>query len=666
METMLKHTDAALKRSNAAPSTPRTSHSPMGARALCLPAGAACTLPLVVVGAICALLLLLGAAAAAAQVSVRPICAAPAPGHVSCLALRALGAPQNRSPERGALSPEALHKAYALPTNTGTVSEAQTIALVDAYNDPNAETDLGKYDSQYGLEACTEGNGCFREVNAYGEGRGSTRPPKNSGEWSVEIATDIEMAHAICQNCHIVLVEAMTDEYAGEGGLEEAEETAAAIIHAASSATLDGEISNSWGGEEPEPPAADSSAFNHPGIVVTASAGDDGYLNWDKYNERNNPTAGYFDGPDYPASSPHVVAVGGTSLTLSRSDEWLAESVWNDGEKGGGGGGGCSAAFTAPTWQQQLAEWSSVGCDSARAVADVSADADPETGVSVYDSTPEPEGTRGNPAPPEWLKIGGTSVASPIIAAAFALAGGAHGVNYPAATLYAHVGSTTALHDVTAGGNGQCDGAYGSCSGALSSPLDCGPLYTICHAGTGYDGPTGVGTPNGLSAFEPIAGEVGGPGSGSGGNGPGGATGGSSGGGSGGSGSGSGVATPGTQSKPSGTAGATSTQGPPRISRLALTLRAIAALNHSHPKASALAFTFKLSAVSKVQVTLQQWMRVHHHWRWVSLPGAATIAALAGSDHGRLTLGRRLDAGRYRLTLTPVHGIASSLAVVIG
>jgi hypothetical protein len=169
-------------------------------------------------------------------------------------------------------------------------------------------------------------------------------------------------------------------------------------------------------------------------------------------------------------------------------------------------------------------------------VADVAADADPYTGVKVYDSVPEALGTpeeATNKNVPYWTLIGGTSVASPIIASAFALAGGAHGVAYPAATLYGHAG-TNALHDVASGGNGECDSIYTSgCSGSLNSPVDCGALYTVCNAAPGYDGPTGIGTPDGLTVFQPPPTGSGNPGGGSGGTegGPSGSGGGGSGGG---------------------------------------------------------------------------------------------------------------------------------------
>src|SRR4029077_15672612 len=254
--------------------------------------------------------------------------------------------------------------------------------------------------------------------------------------WAQEIATDIEVAHGVCESCRILLVEAKSNS---NSDLYTAETTAANLGA--------NEISNSWGGEEP---FADSSAFNRPGVVITASSGDSGYLNW--LEEGGSSFA------EYPASSPHVVAVGGTRLALNASTKaWENETVWNDGGASGGflegagaGGGGCSVPFTAPSWQQAVADWAAVGCGSDRAVADVSADADPYTGVAVYDSTENPEGNKG------WGVIGGTSVASPIVASVFALAGGSQGVSYPARTLYESLTKAPgSLHDVTAGSNGE-------------------------------------------------------------------------------------------------------------------------------------------------------------------------------------------------------------------
>ena len=599
--------------------------------------------------------------ATAAGYTVKAACPAPLPGHAACLGLR-LVSPSGSSPGATGLSPAQLHKAYELPFES---AEAQTIAIVDAYDDPNAEADLGVFDQHYGLPACTHENGCFTKVNQ--QGLSAPLPPAN-GEWSIEISTDVQVAHSLCQNCHIVLVEATSDTFLN---LDAAENTAAALLQAASPpGAPTGEISNSWGG--PEPPQ-DSPAFNHPGIVITASSGDSGYLNWGEYNSRFEEGSGWFEGPSYPASSPRVVAVGGTSLSFSKpSGGWLGETVWNN--EHGAGGGGCSANFAAAPWQAHATGWPAVGCGAQRAVADVSADADPATGVHAYDSVPEGLGTKEeatNHTVLEWITIGGTSVASPIVASAFALAGGAHGVPYPAATLYANAGSA-GLHDVLSGGNGACAGVYNpSCPNAFTPALDCGEGHTICNAAAGYDGPTGVGAPIGLAAFQPVPGEIGGPGSSSGGGeggGTGGGSGGAGGGGSPGTGGQGGTASPG---------GGTGLQPPPsksqsgstsqlRILRLSLTTAAIVALNRSRPQLAKIAFSFVLGASATIRATLARRVRVHGHWRWVTLRGSNSFNAHAGTNSAHLRGRGALPAGRYRLTLTPAHGIASSIAIAIG
>ncbi len=507
----------------------------------------------------------------------RPACPAPAPDHASCLAVELvprtaearahthplgmirggpLAAP---SPENGAygLRPVDLRTAYF----PGEAAEApasapQTIALVDAYNDPEAEADLGVYDEEFGIEACTEADGCFEKVNQQGEPGHppfptseaereaelavceNSKTPKEKREaacavvqeaegWAVEISTDIETANAICQkHCHIVLVEATSDSYED---LEAAEATAVRIGHTAEQTPVcgteacDTEVSNSWGGSEPELPFGDSPAFDHPGTVIAASAGDDGYRNWTEAAEAEAAKETYYSGADYPASSPHVVAVGGTHLGLSTAGAWKEETVWNDDPRGGeenygAGGGGCSTQFSAPAWQLAVSDWAKVGCgtgsEAKRAVADISADADPDSGVAVYDSVPDyHEEVVGNKietvnTPLAWWPIGGTSVASPIIASMFALAGGSHGVEYPAQTLYEHLG-TGLLHPVTSGGNGECDDLYTSCVGSMKPrstrfAFDCGKGVLICNAGPGYNGPAGVGTPDGIGALEPL------------------------------------------------------------------------------------------------------------------------------------------------------------------
>jgi hypothetical protein len=414
------------------------------------------------------------------------------------------------SPSAGAfgLRPQDLHAAYVLPTSA---PGAQTIALVDAYNDPTAEADLKAYDAEFGLPECTSSDGCFRQVNQNGEA-GNPPFPKTTKEletarkgtrakreeaaeatgWALEISLDIEVAHATCQSCDILLVESNGPSYEA---LETAEKSAAALGA--------GEISNSWAGsEEGETPELESAGpFNHPGIVIAAAAGDDGYLSWDA---ESGAERGYVS---FPASSPHVVAVGGTRLSLGAGSAWAGETVWNGD---GASGGGCSVVFTAQPWQQSVSDWSGVGCASKRAVADVAADADPYTGVAVHDTSPECEyryEEAGVKHVAYWCTIGGTSVATPLIASVFALAGGASGVEYPAKTLYENaLKSPGSLHDVTVGSNGECaepflEDGLSACTPAKEA-ASCASK-AICLAGTGYDGPTGVGTPDGVNAFKP-------------------------------------------------------------------------------------------------------------------------------------------------------------------
>jgi hypothetical protein len=266
----------------------------------------------------------------------------------------------------------------------------------------------------------------------------------------------VQMAHAICQNCRVLLVEASSEEFPDLG----------ASVNAAVKAGAT-EVSNSYGG--PEEPALASlfselstSDYEHRGVVITASSGDCGYL--------NEGCPGRLASADFPADSPGVVAVGGTTLTM-RKEAW-SSTVWQEG------GGGCSKLFDAAPWQSAVADFAETGCESRRSVADVAAIGNPSTGVEIYNSTPESPG-----APTGWGVWGGTSVASPIIAAEFALAGGSHGVALPAATLYSHLCDSEDLYDVVAGSNGVCG------------------TRISCQAAVGYDGPSGVGSPIGLGAF---------------------------------------------------------------------------------------------------------------------------------------------------------------------
>ncbi len=411
-------------------------------------------------------LLLLILSSPASALPARHSCSTPVgPGHARCLAMRLLigtagtaqpfattraarPAQSNSKPWPGFQTPQRLREAYALPEETPAGS-AQTIALVDAYDDPTAEADLAVYSKQFGLTPCTSENGCFKKVNQ----KGTSSPlPKPEGEWASEISIDVQMAHAICQSCHILLVETNTEEFSDLAkGVDAAVELGA------------GEVSNSYGGtEESSDAELESTSYDHPGTVITASSGDCGYYN--KLCPELVP------GAEFPADSPHVLSVGGTSVHES-GGVWTS-TAWEEG------GSGCSAVFNAPFWQTSVANFAATGCGSGRAEADVSAVGDPNTGVDVYDSTPEFPG-----GPTGWGVWGGTSVASPIVAGEFALAGGSQGVSYPAATVYGNATEASAFYDVTAGSNGTCAGT------------------TICEATTGFDGPTGLGSPVGLGAF---------------------------------------------------------------------------------------------------------------------------------------------------------------------
>ena len=340
-------------------------------------------------------------------------------GYARCHAIRVDAGRIGGSPS--GYNPADLQSAYKLPSSTA--GSSQTVAIVDAYDDPNAESDLGVYRSQFGLSACTSANGCFRKVNQTG---GAKYPRGNKG-WAEEISLDLDMVSAICPNCHILLVEATTN---GLSNLATAVDEAATLGA--------NEISNSYGGSEYSNEVNDQSHYNHPGIAITVSSGDSGY------------------GVQFPASSQYVTAVGGTTLNKASNSRGWSETVWS------GAGSGCSAYILKPSWQTDS------GC-SRRTVADVAADADPNTGVSVYDTYRETG----------WLVFGGTSVASPIIASVYALAGNAGSVNYGSYS-YSHTGS---LFDVTSGSNGSCGGSY------------------LCTGVANYDGPTGNGTPDGTGGF---------------------------------------------------------------------------------------------------------------------------------------------------------------------
>jgi hypothetical protein len=320
-------------------------------------------------------------------------------------------------------NPADLRAAYGLPAAGSRV----TVAVVDAFDNPKAESDLAVYRSTFGLGACTTANGCFAKVNQ--DGAAAPLPRTDRG-WAGEISLDLDSVSAICPSCRLLLVEADSSSGRDFGA---AVNTAARL-----GASV---ISNSYGSPERGTEAGYDVYYDHPGVAVVASTGDNGY------------------GVAYPASSPYVLAVGGTTLTRSPGPRGWAESAWPQG------GAGCSRTEPRPYYQLNVA----TGCTT-RSVADVAAVADPQTGIAGYDSF----GENG------WQVFGGTSVAAPLVAGIYGLLGGIPpGAVAPTAP-YLHPGD---LYDISTGSDGPCQ------------------VPALCTAHPGYDQPTGLGTPHGTGAF---------------------------------------------------------------------------------------------------------------------------------------------------------------------
>lgn len=347
------------------------------------------------------------------------------------------------TPDRGGATPAVTPAGYGPPDlrsayGLGSADVGQTtttIAIVDAYGYTNALTDLNVYRKQFSIPAipaCTSSlkTGCFAKYNQNGQQSGY---PRNNTGWAQETALDLQMASAMCPACKIILVQANSNSYSD---LATAENTAAKL-----GARV---ISNSYGGSESSGTAVYDQAYNHSGVAITVSSGDSGY------------------GVQFPASSEFVTAVGGTSLHKDQFGAWY-ETVWS------GAGSGCSSVYAKPLWQTDR------GC-SKRTVADISAVADPATGVAVY----APSSSTSS----SWMVFGGTSVAAPLIAGIYGVHGGILLTGAKSLYDYVTLGTQPPLHDVTSGNNGSCGSSY------------------LCTGITGYDGPSGLGTPNGPAAFQ--------------------------------------------------------------------------------------------------------------------------------------------------------------------
>jgi subtilase family serine protease len=380
---------------------------------------------------------------------LRRVCPVPtSAGQMQCQSIGHTARPgviPANKPAAGALRPGQLTGAYGLTGAAKSGGKGARIAIVDAYNASHAASDLAVYRKWFGLPACKTSSGCLKIVNQNGK---SGPLPANASAWAEEASLDLDMVSAICPNCKILLVEANS---AGVGNMSKAEAIAAGWTRY---------VSNSWGsGSEFTGEKNYDHYFNHQGVVITAAAGDSGY------------------GTQWPAAFRYVTTVGGTTLqvggTSSSGFTRSSETAWSVNSGNGATASGCSRFESKPSWQHDT------GCPR-RTENDVAADASPTTGAAVYDSVPE----KGLGLPAGWQQLGGTSEAAPIIAAVYALANGKapKAGTYPAHYLYQHA---SGLFDVTSGSDGTCS---------------AGKAY-LCTAGTGYDGPTGLGAPSGVAAF---------------------------------------------------------------------------------------------------------------------------------------------------------------------
>ncbi len=350
--------------------------------------------------------------------------------------------PQSSTPT--GLSPIQLRHAYGFDKltcfltgtfgSTSLCGSGQTIGIVDAFDDPNIESDLGVFDSQFGLPSCTTANGCFTKATPQGT-------PRTNQGWILEESLDVEWAHAIAPGAKILVVEAKTNSFTNLFG---------AVDFAAKQSGVH-QVSMSWGGSEFSSETSDDSHFQVSGVSFFASSGDSG------------------NGIIYPSASPFVVSVGGTTLSVDGQGNVISEAAWS------GSGGGISAFEPEPSYQSNFPIPSTGG---KRGNPDVSYDADPNTGFSVFDSF-------GIMGLKNWITVGGTSAGAPQWAASAAIANSGRtaplsstSTTTPLNTAVYHIASTayaTNFRDITSGSNGGCG--------------------SVCTAGTGYDFVTGLGSP---------------------------------------------------------------------------------------------------------------------------------------------------------------------------
>ena len=365
--------------------------------------------------------------------TLRTACPIARPGRAQCFVMyrtlpRGTGAAATAKPV--GLTPRDIQSAYRLPFRR---NPRQTVAIVDAFRTPNLRQYLALYRQHFGLPPC---GGCLKIVNQRGQAGPLPASGARSG-WDLETTLDVDMVSVACPRCHILLVEANNNSIAN---LAASENTAARL-----GAPV---ISNSYGGTENGFAMTLAKDYHHPGHTIVVSSGDNG-----------------FGEAAFPADLATVTAVGGTELRRSGDARGWSESVWNDHNVfGGAGASGCSAYVAKPAWQHDP------HCPG-RTIADVSAVA---RDIPIY-----------NKVWGGWITVGGTSVAAPLIAGIYGLAGNAASLS--PGSVYQHRGQ---LFDITKGEN------------AFIAPAKavCGDDY-LCVAKKGYDAPTGLGTPNGIGAF---------------------------------------------------------------------------------------------------------------------------------------------------------------------
>ena len=327
------------------------------------------------------------------------------------------------------LTPQQVRHAYGFDTITNQ-GDGQVIALIEAFNHPQIEKDLAVFNQAFNLPPCTTANGCFTQLSVNGKNLGTNTL------WALEISLDVEWAHAMAPNARIILVQSPSGYLVDMlQGVDLAVRMGANIV------------SMSWGAPEFTGETAYDGHFVAPGVTFVASSGDFG-----------NP--GF-----YPAASPFVTGVGGTSLNVDSNGNRLSENAWS------GSGGGISS-FEPNLFQSPF------NGSTGRGIPDVAYNADPATGFAVYDSTPY-HGSGG------WIQVGGTSAGAPQWSAIFAIA------NSMRATAVKGLlgGANMALYKAAAGAS-----AYASDYNDVKTGSN-GTSGTVCSANSGYDFVTGLGSP---------------------------------------------------------------------------------------------------------------------------------------------------------------------------